>query len=184
MIQKMWKQDVPSNIMFREPQLPLTPSTPMSKESLHNPAKQMKSRSSVKSVKNDTRELLQLASERLRQGPEDVNLSQAKTWAAELSKMTPDQQLFAKKAINDILFVGQMGTLKRNSVKINDENWIQSRPVTPSSTISDQSVTFVPSSYRGAVGAAVPQQVDLSSNTPDGQLYSLVNYFSSFNPNA
>lgn len=105
-------------------------------------------------------ELLKLACERLRKGPEDVNLSQAKTWAAELSKMTPDQQLFAKKAMNDIFFEGQMGTLKRNLVQINNDNWTQSHSFTLSSTISDQSATFLPYSYCTAVGETVPQQVD------------------------
>ncbi|ELU14684.1 hypothetical protein CAPTEDRAFT_158394 [Capitella teleta] len=44
---------------------------------------------------------------------------QAKVWASEIRRMALDQQLLAKKAINDILFEGQMGNLSPNSVLIN-----------------------------------------------------------------
>ncbi|KAI5734707.1 hypothetical protein M8J77_009713 [Diaphorina citri] len=44
--------------------------------------------------------------------------AQAQVWAIELSKMPPSQQLHAKKAINDILYEGQLGNLYRNSVRI------------------------------------------------------------------
>ncbi|KAF7269012.1 hypothetical protein GWI33_017933 [Rhynchophorus ferrugineus] len=59
-----------------------------------------------------------LASQRL-QEPQDDSDKIAAAWAVELRKMDPQQQLFAKKAISDILFEGQMGTLHRNSVEIN-----------------------------------------------------------------
>ncbi|XP_064103873.1 uncharacterized protein LOC135213702 isoform X3 [Macrobrachium nipponense] len=65
-----------------------------------------------------TEELVKLAYKRLQQPQDDSDILAA-AWAVELRKMDPQQQLFAKKAINEILFEGQMGTLHRNSVEIN-----------------------------------------------------------------
>ncbi|XP_049545836.1 uncharacterized protein LOC125957280 [Anopheles darlingi] len=58
------------------------------------------------------------------QPPTDDSDKIASVWAAELRKMNPQQQLFAKKAINDILFEGQMGTLHRNAVEINASHMV------------------------------------------------------------
>lgn len=55
---------------------------------------------------------------RLRESEDEFDKLGA-AWACELRKMDPVQQLFAKKAINDVLFEGQLGTLNRNSVIIN-----------------------------------------------------------------
>ncbi|XP_075148575.1 uncharacterized protein LOC142222354 [Haematobia irritans] len=42
----------------------------------------------------------------------------AQTWASKLRKMDKNQQLYAEKFINDILFEGQLGNLHRQSVQI------------------------------------------------------------------
>lgn len=50
--------------------------------------------------KND---LLELECNHLQQSTSDNDIL-GKSWAIELGKLEPDQQLFAQKAINDILF--------------------------------------------------------------------------------
>ncbi|XP_047505781.1 uncharacterized protein LOC125050180 isoform X1 [Pieris napi] len=63
-------------------------------------------------------ELMQLAVNRLRQKPDEYE-NWAASCAADLKKMEPTQQIFAKSAIAAIIMEGQLGLLHRNSVKIN-----------------------------------------------------------------
>lgn len=80
--------------------------------------------------KND---LLELAYYRQQQSTSDNNIL-VKSWAIELGKLEPDQQLFAQKAINDVLFEARLKTLHRNSVKIN-HSCVCSCSSTPSSFV-------------------------------------------------
>ncbi|KAK4876885.1 hypothetical protein RN001_009391 [Aquatica leii] len=63
----------------------------------------------------------------------------AATWATELAKMERLQQLFAEKAMNNIvLFEGQMRTLTRNSVQFNATSFCSTRSSTPFRATIDQ----------------------------------------------
>ncbi|BES88964.1 Alcohol dehydrogenase transcription factor Myb/SANT-like [Nesidiocoris tenuis] len=63
--------------------------------------------------------LQSLTCERLENPSSDAQII-AKSWAIEYGKMSPNQQLFAKKFIDDILFEGRLGNLHRHSVCINN----------------------------------------------------------------
>ncbi|XP_068204480.1 uncharacterized protein [Palaemon carinicauda] len=118
---------VPSSWVFRELSFltdlekPISPNTTKSTmEGDGSTTEQSFTRIPLKKkIKMDKREeLLTLACKRLCDTDDEYDKI-ASAWAAELQKMSPTQMPFAKKAINDILFEGQLGTLHRHSVVIN-----------------------------------------------------------------
>jgi len=84
---------------------------------------------------NTQKKLLNIACEYLKNHDEYENLGIA--WANEIKNMRVDQQIHAKKAIHNILYKGQLGTLHRNSVKINEplSNQRDYRVTTPQSSV-------------------------------------------------
>jgi len=78
-----------------------------------------------------------LARQRLQQ-PQSEFEKITSAWAVEHKKIEPQQQLFAKKAINDILFEGQMGTLRRGSVELNNFSCSSS----PYSSVQPSSIIY------------------------------------------
>lgn len=75
--------------------------------------------SSKKSVLKTQNELLERACNYLSEPQVSGARSIAFDWAETLERLTPTQRLYAKKAINDVLFEAELGNLHRYSVQIN-----------------------------------------------------------------
>lgn len=87
-------------------------------------------------------ELLSLACGYLaKDNKQDSDLDIAKVWASKLKTLDLNQRIFAEKAINDVLFEAQLGTLNRNSVKINSQNTIENYSQPSTSTDFSRSST-------------------------------------------
>lgn len=106
------------------------------------------------------------------------------SWALRFKKMTPDQQLLTEKFVDTILFEGQMGTLRRDSI-------ITSSGVT-SSQIRTFNLTPVQSSstasgfpFSDRTNTSTPVQNICHSSNPsltdsDISQSRISNFFSSF----
>lgn len=118
-------------------------------------------------------ELLSLACTYLTKSSKETKdcdyLDIGKVWSQKLKELQPRQRLFAEKAINDILFEAQLGTLNKNSIKINcDSNFTYSTLYSSSSDITNSPTPTPPPPTFPTTPPAfiqqIPTQDDNASN--------------------
>lgn len=119
-------------------------------------------------------ELLSLACDYLaKDNNQDSDFDIAKVWASKLKTLDSKQRIFAEKAINDILFEAQLGTLNRNSVQINPQS-TTGNYIRPSTESIDFSRSTTPLTWTDhSTSTSAENVIPLSEN--------LSAYFTSFN---
>ncbi|CAH2001477.1 unnamed protein product [Acanthoscelides obtectus] len=79
-------------------------------------------------------------------------------WSRKLEKIHPTQRTFAEKAINDILFEAELGTLERDSVQINVSPYSRTGPASLTSPYSGNP-TASPDSHISLSGSSTYVQI-------------------------
>lgn len=107
-------------------------------------------------------ELLSLACNYLTKSSKETkdcdDLDVAKVWSQKLKELQPRQKLFAEKAINDILFEAQLGTLNKNSIKINcDSNFTYTTLYSSGSDITNSPTPTPPPTFPTTPPAFIQQ---------------------------
>ncbi|XP_017483403.1 PREDICTED: uncharacterized protein LOC108372264 [Rhagoletis zephyria] len=129
-----------------------------------------------------TEALVEIASKRFAGKENSTSTAITNSWAVKLDRMATEQRILCEKFVEDIMFEGQMGTLTRNSVKINAA---ASHPIpvtfsrTSSPIVQYSSTSSTPAGYES--NSITP--VHFSSNDfVDGNVstQSISDFFSSF----